>query len=89
MYNRLPEDEPVCLKHVEDIKHKINSLEENVFCWFILYNYITRHGGKIHKIYCMMLHLMYANISSINFYALYLMTYIYEAQSYCKELCLS
>ena len=29
----------------------------------------------------MMLHLMYANISSINFYALYLMAYIYEAQS--------
>lgn len=80
MYNRLPEDELACLKHVEDIKHRIISLEEvcfaGLYCTIILKCMVEKN-----KIYCMMLHLMYANISSIHFYALYLMTYIYEAQS--------
>ena len=39
MHSRLPEGEPLGLKHVEDVKIKI-LLKQRVFCWFILYDYM-------------------------------------------------
>jgi len=41
MYNHLPEYELACLKHVEDIKHKIISLEE--VCFAVAYCIIILH----------------------------------------------
>jgi len=41
MCNRLPEDELLNSKHVEDIKKLKVKLyfRKGAFCWFILYNY--------------------------------------------------
>jgi hypothetical protein len=50
-YNRLPEDEPTGLKHVEDIKiniyiiYIIYKFIKSAFRWFGFYNCIIMHGA--------------------------------------------
>jgi hypothetical protein len=45
MYSRIPEDEPLGSKHVEDmIKIKI-LVNKDAFCWFMKYDYFVRDNA--------------------------------------------